>query len=300
MAVLEMSGLFPTELTKEIFSKVQGHSSIAQLSAQSPISFTGNDVFVFGLDDEVNLVAESGEKAEGKTSVNVVKMVPVKVEYTSRVSDEFLYASEEKQMDMLGAFTEGYAKKIARGLDIMAMHGVNPRDGQASSLIGTNSFDTNTDVASVTYSESDPEANITDAIADIGEYDLNGIAMSKTFAAALAKLTVNGVKQYPELGWGANPGTVNGCPVDVNSTVSYVDGKQAYVGDFRDAFKWGFAKEIPLEIIPYGDPDGLGDLKKFNQVCLRAEAWIGWAILVPGAFARIEASTANKAVKASK
>jgi hypothetical protein len=106
-------------------------------------------------------------------------------------------------------------------------------------LIGTNSFDTNDSVTPVTYSALNPEANIESAVAAIGDYDFNGIAMSKTFAADLAKLEVNGVKQYPELGWGNAPASINGVPVDINSTVSVVDGEYAYAGDFQNAFKWG-------------------------------------------------------------
>lgn len=51
------------------------------------------------------------------------------------------------------------------------------------------------------------------------------------------------------------------------------------VGDFVNCFKWGYAKEIPIEVIRYGNPDNdtqLGDLKGHNQVYLRGEAYIGW------------------------
>ena len=49
----------------------------------------------------------------------------------------------------------------------------------------------------------------------------------------------------------------------------------AIVGDFQSAFKWGFSKEIPMEIIKYGDPDNSGkDLKGYNQVYIRAEVYI--------------------------
>ena len=62
----------------------------------------------------------------------------------------------------------------------------------------------------------------------------------------------------------------------------------AIVGDFFSAFKWGFSKEIPLEIIKYGDPDNTGkDLKGYNQVYIRAEVYLGWGILVPEYFARV-------------
>ena len=46
---------------------------------------------------------------------------------------------------------------------------------------------------------------------------------------------------------------------------------------------------IPLEVIEYGDPDGLGDLKRTNEVVLRAEAFIGWGILDSASFARVKA-----------
>ena len=281
---------FPAELIREVFVGAAGKSSIAKLSGQTPIAFSGTDVMTFALSGEVNLVAEGGKKAAHTNSNDVKKIVPLKIEYGARVSDEFLRCSEEKQLGYIKGFTDGFESKIARGIDIMAMHGVNPATGAlATTLIGDNSFDTNDDVSSVTYNSSAPEDNITSALAAIGDYDLNGVAMSKTFAADLAKLKVNGVPQYPELGWGAQVSSIRGVPVDINSTVSKVAGEYAYAGDFKNAFKWGYADKINFEVIEYGDPDNTGyDLKGYNQVYLRAEAWIGWAILDGAAFARIE------------
>ena len=59
------------------------------------------------------------------------------------------------------------------------------------------------------------------------------------------------------------------------------------IGDFQNAFKWGYSENIPMEIIEYGDPDGQGDLKRKNQVVLRAEAYIGFGILDAKSFCRI-------------
>lgn len=282
---------FPSELIKEVFVAAQGKSSIAKLSGQTPIAFSGTDVMIFSLDGEVNLVGEGAAKGQHTGENTAIKMVPLKVEYGQRVSDEFVRCSEEKQLEYLAAFKDGFARKIARGLDIMVMHGTNPATGSASALIGTNSFDTNTDVNTVTYvpATPDPEGNIASAVAALGDYDLNGIAMDKTFSAALADLKVNGVPQYPELGWGGQPDAIRGVPASINSTVSAATGEHAYLGDFETAFKWGYADMINFEVIEYGDPDNSGnDLKGYNQVYLRAEAWIGWAILDGAAFARIE------------
>lgn len=280
---------FPSELVKEVFVKAKGHSSLAKLAKQEPLSFSGTDIMVFSFDGEVNLVAEGAAKGAHTNGKDIVKMTPLKVEYSARVTDEFLRASEEKQLEIMKGFTDGFGKKVARGLDIMAMHGVNPATGAAATqLIGTNSLDTNTYVNTVTYAAATADQNITDAIALIGDADCTGLALDKTMAGALAAIKVNGVPQFPELEWGANPERIKGVASDVNSTVSAVTGKHAYLGDFENAFRWGYADIINFDVIEYGDPDGNGDLKRNNQVLLRAEAWFGWAILDGASFARIE------------
>ncbi len=287
---LSKGTLFNPELVTDLFSKVQGKSSLATLSNQIPVAFNGNEIFTFAMDDEVALVGENEAKSAGAVTVTPVKVVPVKIEYGHRVSDEFMYASEEKQLDILTAFNEGFAKKVARGLDIMAMHGVNPRTGETSSLI-SQSFDTDCADNVVTYDASACDDNIEDAIALIGDYDATGLAMSKTFAAAMGKLeNSNGGKLYPELQWGGQPGSVNGVKTSVNSTVSFGSSTdRAIVGDFENAFVWGYAKDIPMEVIPYGDPDNTGsDLKGHNQVYIRAECYIGWGILDTSAFALVQ------------
>ncbi|HBO03728.1 MAG TPA: phage major capsid protein [Eubacterium sp.] len=291
--VLKKGELFAPETVTDLFNKVAGKSSLAKLAGTMPIPFNGSEIFTFSMDDEVNIVAENGVKPAGSIALAPIKVVPIKIEYGARVTDEFMFATEEKQLDILKAFNEEYAKKVARAIDIMAMHGLNPRTKEKSALIGTNSFDTNESITKITYDEALIEDNIETAIAAVNEaYDVTGMAMSKTFSSSLAKLKVNGVKQYPELAWGANPGSVNGLSVDVNSTVSFNNSKdKAIVGDFANAFKWGYAKEIPLEIIPYGDPDQSGkDLKANGQIYLRCETYIGWGILDPTAFSRIEAA----------
>lgn len=280
-----MATNFKPETVKEIFSKVNGHSSIIKLAKQMPVAFSGNDIFIFSLDGEAAIVGEGGQKPAGEADVKPVTVTPIKIIYQHRVSDEFLRASEEKALNMLTAFTDGFSKKIGRALDIMAFHGVNPADLVASDKIGTNHLD---DCQDVTYTEGKPETALTDAIALIGDYDVTGYALSKAFAADLGNYKENGVSQYPEFKMGANPGKLVGTACDVNSTVTKGNANAlAYVGDFENAFRWGYADNIPMEVIRFGDPDGQGDLKRTNEVVLRAEAWIGWGILDKSAFARV-------------
>lgn len=285
--VLKKGEMFAPETVAGLFTKVKGNSALAALSNQIPVSFNGNEIFTFSMDDEVNLLGENDPKSAGRVTIAPVKIVPVKIEYGVRVSDEFMYGSEEKKLDILEAFTDGFSKKVARGLDIMAMHGVNPRTGETSALI-LHHFDQGT--KTVPYAADSCDDNIGDAIEAIGDYDPTGLAMAKTMASAMGKLeNGTGGKLYPELMWGGQPNVVNGVPTKVNSTVSFGTSKDmAIVGDFANCFKWGYSKQIPLEVIPYGDPDNTGkDLKGHNQVYLRSEVYIGWAIMDQDAFARV-------------
>lgn len=222
--ILSKGSLFPEELIPDFIKKTTGASALAKLCSATPIPFNGVKEFTFSLDKEVDIVAENGAKTKGGLTVDPITIVPIKIEYGARISDEFLYASEDAQLDYMSAFADGFAKKVAKGLDLMAFHGVNPRTGTASSVIGTNHFD----------------SKVTQAV---------------TIAS--------------------------GSSLD-----------RALVGDFVNCFKWGYAKEIPIEVIRYGNPDNdtqLGDLKGHNQVYLRGEAYIGWGILDPSAFAHIKA-----------
>lgn len=282
--------LFDPVLVTDLINKVKGKSSLAKLSGQTPIPFNGLKEFIFSMDNEIDIVAENGKKTEGGLNIEPVKIVPIKFEYGARVSDEFLYATEEEQLQILTAFNDGFAAKVAKGFDLAAFHGINPRTGTASAVVGTNHFDSK--VGQTTpYAKGTPDENLDTIIAAVQGSDgsVTGMALSNAFGADMATVKENGVRQYPEFRFGASPSNLGGMTVDVNKTVYNATVKDhAIVGDFQNAFKWGFSKEIPLEIIKYGDPDNTGkDLKGYNQVYIRAEVYLGWGILVPAYFGRI-------------
>jgi len=283
--------MFPSAIVEDMFSLVQGRSALAKLSAQKGIPFNGTTEMVFNLDGDCSIVGEGGQKTEGKATMEPKVIKPLKFLYQARVSDEFLYAAEEARLSTLANFADGFAKKIARGLDIAAMHGLNPATKTAASFAATNSFDGLVENV-VAYDASKIDENIEDAIAKITDEErtFSGLALSPTAGTALSKIKVNGVVQYPEFRFGQNPNAFEGMGSDVNPTVAIKaeagDTDHVIVGDFQNAFKWGYAKNIPLEVIQYGDPDGTGrDLKAYNEVCLRAEAYIGWGILDEASFA---------------
>ena len=284
--------LFSPELVAEMFNKVKGHSALAKLCATKPMPFSGIDMFTFSMDGEAAIVGEGAAKPAGEAAWGKVTIAPIKFVYQHRVTDEFVNLAKEKQLPYLQAFADGFAKKIARALDIAGFHGVNPADGKESSIVGSNCFDkavTNT----IDFDDTTPPDDTIDAasaviIAEDGT--VSGVAMSPAFGSALGAMKVldSRLPVYPEYRFGGNPGSFAGMAADVNNTVAFGGSNDlAIVGDFVGAFRWGYADNIPLEIIPYGDPDGLGDLKHSNQIVLRSEAYIGWGILDAKSFARI-------------
>ena len=293
---LKQGTLFQPELVKELISKVQGRSVLAKLSSQSPIPFNGVEQFIFNLEGNAQIVGEGQQKGAGKAVVDTKVIKPLKFVYQARITDEFKYASEEKQLEYLSQFADGFAKKIADAFDITAIHGLEPKGLTDATFRDTNSFDGLITANIVNYAEDKFDDNIDAAVQQIvakgGE--VTGVALSPVGGQSLAKLKVNGVSQYPEFRFGQNPDSFYGMKSDVNKNLTVTGGTaqtdHAIVGDFENRFKWGYAENIPMEIIEYGDPDGAGrDLKAYNEILLRAEAFIGWGILDADAFARVKA-----------
>jgi HK97 family phage major capsid protein len=293
---LKQGTLFQPELVKELISKVQGRSVLAKLSSQSPIPFNGVEQFIFNLEGNAQIVGEGQQKGAGKAVVDTKVIKPLKFVYQARITDEFKYASEEKQLEYLLQFADGFAKKIADAFDIAAIHGLEPKGLTDATFRDTNSFDGLITGNIVTFAEDKFDDNIDAAVQQIvakgGE--VTGLALSPIGGQALAKLKVNGIVQYPEFRFGQNPDSFYGMKSDVNKNLTVTGGNaqtnHAIVGDFENRFKWGYAENIPMEIIEYGDPDGAGrDLKAYNEILLRAEAFIGWGILDADSFARVKA-----------
>lgn len=295
---LKAGTLFKPELVKELISKVQGKSVLAKLSAQTPIPFNGTEQFIFNLEGNAQIVGEGAQKSAGKATLTSKVIKPIKFVYQARITDEFKYASEEKQIQYLQSFSDGFAKKIAEAFDIAALHGLEPKSMTDASFRATNSFDGQITANVVTYAEATFDDNIDAAVQQVTAKGgtVTGIAISPVGGQALAKIKdTNKNPLYPEFRFGQNPNSFYGMASDINKNLTVTGGTaetdHAIVGDFQNMFKWGYAENIPLEIIEYGDPDGAGrDLKAYNEICLRAEAFIGWGILDTEAFARVKAT----------
>lgn len=289
--------LFKPELVAEIMSKVQGHSTLAKLSTQTPIPFNGVEQFIFNLDGNAQIVGEGEQKLGNTASVTSKIIKPMKFVYQARMTDEFKYASEEKRLNFLKQYADGFAKKMAEAFDIAAIHGLEPRSMTDASFKATNSFDGVITGNVVPYDAAAIDDNIDAAVNTIvvNGNEVTGIALSPQAGQDMSKRKDKFDNiMFPEFRFGQRPDNFFNMALDMNKTLTTTGGTakvdHAIVGDFQNKFKWGYAENIPMEMIEYGDPDGSGrDLKAYNEILLRAEAFIGWGILDEKAFARVEA-----------
>lgn len=298
MATVTKSTKFPAQLVSEMFNAVSGKSSVAKMAGATPIPFVGTDVFVFNFASKLSVVGEGAAKPAGDATVTPVQIRPVKVVYQARFSDEFMRAGEEYQLNTLRTFAEGFSRVAAEGLDEMVLHGVNPAAGTASAVIGNNhadyvinAYSSNANTETWTSGTNSPVDKLEAVLAKIP--DANGIILGPTIRTGISAIKATsggGVPAYPEFAFGGYPDNLGKCVLDVNKTVEANSSKdRAFVANW-DAFKWGYAGEIPIEVIEYGNPDGGSyDLKQANEILLRGEAFIGWGFLDASQFGRVVA-----------
>lgn len=288
--------------TGESWTKNIRSGILAALAPTLPAIKVGKtDHFTFTGTPKAELVGEGANKSSNDGTPGKVTANTYKVQVSYRFSNELMWADEDYQTGIVDGLVANIATALSRALDLIAIHGVNPKTGLVSSSVSEYFTKAGNGVAIVTAT-ADPNADIEKAAEDLqgAGYMATGIAFDPMFAGVLARTRdKNGVKLYPELGLGFGFTGFQGLQAASSDTVS---GRQelasenvrvkAIMGDFR-AFQWGVAREVPLETIEYGNPDGLGDLKQTNEVVIRAEAVLGFAIFDGAAFSIIESALAS-------
>ena len=189
MATLQTGDLFPVETVQDIFSKVKGHSTLAKLTTQEPIPFSGTETFVFNLEGNAEIVGEGSPSSAGSATMKPKVIKPILITYQARVSEEFVHCSEEKQLSYLKSFIDGLSKKVAQAIDIASFHGLEPKSMTDASFKTTNSFDGLITGNVVTYEADKIDENIDAAVATVtaNDCEVNGIALSPAAGAALGK-----------------------------------------------------------------------------------------------------------------
>nr|DAI73790.1 MAG TPA: major capsid protein [Caudoviricetes sp.] len=293
MALTTKKIILPKDVAVGIVKKASDTSTIAALSPSTPMLFRDQEYMVFNPTAEAEVVEEGAQKGSYEASTSPVTAKRVKLQTTTRVTSELEWADEDNRTQIIEAIVADQAAAFARALDYVIYHAINPKSGEALGDGYTALSGTATQVTSTGDAVEDIDA-IVDAIA--ATYDVNGIALSKTFAASLRKVRVpsTGQRLYPEIPLNLKPGTVEGVTAATSGTVSGALAKAAtkvlaFAGDFS-VIKWGLVRDMTAQVIPYGDPDGSGDLQRTNQIAYRTEGVYGYAVLDPKAIACLKAA----------
>lgn len=287
----------PNNIAQGIFKKAQTGSAIAQLSGARPQKFGTETNWVLTAAPKAEIVGEGGQKSPTPTTYAPKIIKPVKLQVTMRFSQEVQWADEDVQIGVLQDLSENAGIALGRALDIIGIHKLNPLTGTASDLITEGIKDT-TLSSTVADGKYDIAVEAAAGLVINAGYAPTGVAMDPTLSFGLATMRdTTGRRIYPELGYGTAVTNFEGMSAAVSDTVSAKNEASAatnilgIVGQF-DAFRWGVQRNVTAHLIEYGDPDGLGDLQRNNQIALRAEVVYGVGIMDMNAFALIKKAAA--------
>jgi HK97 family phage major capsid protein len=292
MAVLATSGLsaIPNNIATGIWQKATTGSTVGQLSGSEPQKFGSTNVMTLTGLPRAEYVAEGAQKGSSSATFGTKTITPHKAQVTIRANEEVKWADEDYQLDVLNELGIALGGALARALDLGVYHAINPLTGTAAASITSKITDTTKSVEVAGSADTEVEAAAGLVIA--AGFTPSGIALDPKYAWTLATARYSdGRKKYPDLGFGTNITTFEGLNASVSTTVSGTPEAtdttvRGIIGDFS-TIRWGVQRSIPVQTIEYGDPDGQGDLKRNNQIALRAEVVYGWAFMDLNAFAKL-------------
>lgn len=282
----------PNSISQGIFEKAQKGSTLARLSGARPQKFGKQTAWVLTAPPKAEIVAEAGQKSPTPTSYAAKTINPIKLQVTMRFSQEVKWADEDVQIGVLQDLAANAGIALGRALDLVGIHKINPLTGTVSELVKEGLIDT-TQSATLTDAKYDQAIEAAAGVIISSGYSPTGIAMDPTLSFGLSTMRdANDRKIYPEIGFGQELSNFEGMTAAVSDTVSAKNEKSVasnligIVGQF-DAFRWGVQRSIGAHLIEYGDPDGLGDLQRLNQLAIRAEIVYGIGIMDMKAFTKI-------------
>jgi hypothetical protein len=273
--------------------KIKSGSAVAELSDQTPMTFGEGESWTFDI-GEAEYVAEGGDKGPSTIVPTSKTVKPFKFHKTLRFNEEVLWADEDRQLEVVDEILDLIQPALSRALDFGVFHEINPTGGAVVAAMNGGLTDTTNLVEYAAADKPYVSLDAADGLVLADGFVPRDIALDPTYAAKFSSLrgTNSEQKLYPNFRLGVQTSELDGHRASVSNTVRgtgvlAVDTKVlGFVGDFS-AIRWGVQKQIGLEVIKYGDPDGGGDLKRKNQVAFRAEVVYGWGIADLNAFAKI-------------
>lgn len=257
-------------------------STVAALSGREPMRFGNVDIITFNDVPRAEFVNEGEDKASTGGAFGFVTAEPKKAQVTMRFNQEVLWADEDYKLGVLSELGAAGQVALARALDLGIYHRINPLTGDE--ITGWTNYLNATTLRVEEGSAPDLDVEAAAGLVIGNQKAVNGIALDPSYAWKISTARfADGRKKFPELGLGVGVSAFEGLPASVGNTVSgrpEADdtGVRAIVGDFNGGIRWGVQRDLPLELIRYGDPDGQGDLKRKNQIALRLEIVYGWYV----------------------
>lgn len=291
-ALITSSFEIPNSISQGIFEKAQKGSTLARLSGARPQKFGKQTAWVLTAPPKAEIVGEGGKKSPTPATYAPKTINPIKLQVTMRASQEVQWADEDVQIGVLQDLAANAGIALGRALDLVGIHKINPLSGTVSELVKEGLVDA-TQTATLTNEKYDQAIEAAAGTIISSGYTPSGVAMDTSLSFGLSTMRDNqGKKLYPEIGFGQNLSNFEGMNVAVSDTVSAKNeiaspsNLLGIVGQF-DAFRWGVQRNIGAHLIEYGDPDGLGDLQRQNQIAIRAEIVYGIGIMAMDAFCKV-------------
>lgn len=282
----------PANIAQGIFKKAYTGSTIAQLSGARPQKFGEETNWILTAAPKAEIVGEGAQKSPTPATYAPKAVKPIKLQVTMRFSQELKWADEDTQIGILTDLSENAGIALGRALDLVGIHKINPLTGTVSSLVDEALVDV-ANAATLSGTKYDEAVEAAAALVIGNGYAPTGIAMDTALSFGLATMRdTTGRRIYPELGYGTGVTGFEGMAAAVSDTVSgknEITGGSSIlgiVGQF-DAFRWGVQRDVSAHLIEFGDPDGLGDLQRNNQLAIRAEVVYGIGIMDTKAFAKV-------------
>ena len=294
MATLDTGDLnIPTQQLDAWLGKVQAGSSVAALSGSIPMKFGAGEAFTFDI-GEAEYVGEGANKGPSTITSTTQTVTPYKFHKTIRMTEEVLWADEDYQLGVVNDLLSQMQPALSRALDYGVFHGINPASGAVVALMNGNNLGDTTNSVEIAAAAPYTYLDAADALVLADGYVPRDAAIDPSWASAFSSYRndTTEAKLYPNFRLSAEVSELEGHRASVNKTVGAVGVAsvattiKGFVGDFS-TIRWGIQKQIGLEVIRFGDPDGGGDLKRNNQVAFRVEVVYGWGIGDLNAVAKI-------------
>lgn len=290
MAILNTSQLqLPGTMLGIVRDKALDAGLLGKLSQEKPTLFGPVKGATFSGVPRASIVGESEAKpADDPFQITPFTADPIKFVLQVRASDEFKWADDDYK---LGVLKELVAPAIGAGMgravDLIAIHGINPKTGQPASKVTKHL----SQATSTVVPSGAPTAELNQAVGLLAAQSLmpTGIATDPAYNYSLATEvypaghSLAGQSIYPQATF-AGTSNWRGLKVESSSTVSgkpelATDAKiKAILGDWSEV-RWGFQRNFPLEILTAGDPDNSDrDLAGHNEIMFRTEAVVYVAI----------------------